>query len=212
MFASLTDFLETMASQPGQVYRDLIPILLIATVAVVALHFVVALLTRPASRVKPAGWSWWERLIYLITVVAVADLGATAFYAVLRYGAMEGWALFVHVLGSGALVLALPLMAITWAEANRFGRARPVEHPSPEADDADSRRAPRFLWLNRLTFWIILASGFVTVSTMLVSMLPWYDTDGLQRMLDIHRYSGLLLVVATIFHLYGVWLRRLGLR
>ena len=47
---------------------------------------------------------------------------------------------------------------------------------------------------------------------MLLSMLPLFDTEGLHGLLDIHRYSGLLLVVATMFHLYGVLLRRAGLR
>jgi hypothetical protein len=154
-------------------------------------------------------------MVYLALIVAVAVLGTTAFYSVLRYGVMEGWLLLAHMVGSGLLVLVLPLIAIAWAEANRFGRATLADYQANDLADAqaaDPPRATRFYWLARLTYWIILASGFVTASTMLASMLHWLDTDGLERMLDIHRYSGLLLVIATAFHLYGVWLRRVGWR
>ena len=61
-------------------------------------------------------------------------------------------------------------------------------------------------------FWIILAAGLVTSLTMLFSMLPLFGTDGLHDLLDIHRYSGLVVVVAAILHFYGVVLQRLGWR
>ena len=60
--------------------------------------------------------------------------------------------------------------------------------------------------------WLILAAGLIAASTMLVSMLPVFGTDGLLRLLNIHRYSSLLVVVALLFHFYGVGLQRFGRR
>lgn len=214
MFADLTDYLRQIGSHPGQVFRDVLPVVLIATGVVLLLHFGLVLLTRPHSPVQRRRWNLWERLVYLLTLLCIADLGATAFYSVLRYGAMEGWFLLVHMVGAGGLVLMLLLMAVTWAEASRFGRNRAGtsrSDPLGEGNPGDPSYS-RFPWLAKLTFWIILASGLVTVSTMLVSMLPVPDTDTMHQLLDIHRYSGLLLVVAALFHLYAVSLRRLGLR
>jgi hypothetical protein len=64
----------------------------------------------------------------------------------------------------------------------------------------------------KLMFWIILLGGFVVTMTMLLSMLPLFGTDGLYQLLDIHRYAGLLVVVALAIHLYAVVLQRLGWR
>ena len=64
----------------------------------------------------------------------------------------------------------------------------------------------------KAAFWLLLASGFLVSGTMFLSMLPWFGTDGLHRLLDIHRYSGLVAVVALVLHFYGVVLQRLSLR
>ena len=47
---------------------------------------------------------------------------------------------------------------------------------------------------------------------MLVSMLPLFGTDGLESLLDIHRYAGLLAVVTLFMHFYCVLLQRAQLR
>lgn len=214
MFAEFTEFIDQLARHPGHVYADLIPWVLIGTVVMIAIHFLLVLITKPSSRRTGTRWNLWEKLIYLALLFCVIDLAVTAFFSVLRFGAMEGWFLFVHMVGSGTLVALLPLLAITWSESSRFGRGKNSTRgrKSADAGTETSAHAPRFLWLSKLAFWIILASGLVTVLTMLLSMLPLFDTEGLHGLLDIHRYSGLLLVVATMFHLYGVLLRRFGLR
>ena len=61
-------------------------------------------------------------------------------------------------------------------------------------------------------FWLILVGGLAVSATMLFSMLPLFGTDDLHCLLDIHRYSGLVVVVAMIFHFYSVVLQRIGLR
>jgi hypothetical protein len=214
MFAELTDIINQLAHHPGHVYADLIPVALIGTVVVIVVHFLLVLITRPSLPRSGARWNLWEKLLYLGLLVCVVDLAATAFYSVLQFGSMSGWFLFVHMFGAGALVALLPLITITWAESNRFGRGQQPTREQPRAKDRSHEldEAPQFLWLSKLAFWIILASGLVTVMTMLLSMLPLFDTEGLHGLLDIHRYTGLLLVVATMFHFYGVLLRRLGLR
>ena len=61
-------------------------------------------------------------------------------------------------------------------------------------------------------FWVILLGGFAVTMTMLLSMLPLFGTGGLHQLLDLHRYSGLLVVVAMVMHLYCVGLQRIGWR
>lgn len=212
MFADLTRLVHDIAEEPARAYPRVVSIALIGTCVVVVLHFATVLLSRKNRQPGRAKWSIWERLIYSLALLSIVVLGATAFFSVIQYGAMEGWFLLAHTVSSGALIPLLLLLAITWAEANRFGRGTGSGRVAAETDSATPRPNSRFPGIAKLTFWIMLASGCVTASSMLASMLPVIGTDGLHRLLDVHRYGGLLLVVATMFHLYSVSLRCLGLR
>ncbi|NLY03134.1 MAG: hypothetical protein GXY83_44365 [Rhodopirellula sp.] len=186
----------------GELFRQILPFALAGAVALIALHLLLALIYRgnPAPRSK---WNWWDVLIYLGTLGSVAVLGVTAFVAVMRTGELLGWMLFFHMFGAGALTAALPVLALSWAHANRL-ELRPAA--------GGGSRPPKFFLLSRLMFWVILASGFVVTMTMLVSMLPTFGTDGLLTLLNIHRYSGLVLVIAAVMHFYSVGVQRVGLQ
>ena len=178
---------------------------LIGAGVVLILHVLLVFVSRPDSGYERESWSIWEKLVYLGVMGAVGVLGFTSFYAVIQTGVMGGWMLFAHMFGAGAFVVALPVIAITWAESSRFGQRTDLSAEEAGYD------AP-FFWIPKVMFWILLGSGLVVIMTMLLSMLPLFGTDGLLRLLDIHRYAGLLAVIAAIFHLYGVVLQRVGLR
>lgn len=199
MFAELSPIVA--AADTGELFRQILPVALLGAAAVVVLLLAGALVYRgnPAPRSK---WNLWDMVIYLGTLGCVAILGITAFVEVMQHGELDGWALFIHMFGTGAFTLALPLLAISWAHANRL-------EIGPAAGNAPP---PKFYWLPKLMFWVILASGLVVTSTMLFSMLPVFGTDDLLTLLSIHRYSGLVLVIATVLHLYGVAMQRVGLR
>ncbi|MBC8875763.1 MAG: hypothetical protein H8E44_40570 [Planctomycetes bacterium] len=203
MFADMSTLIEGIATHPGESFREILPYALVGAMVLVAMHLILALCTR-REVVRKSRWNLWEKLVYLASIGSVAMLGATAFFGLLRHGILEGWLLFAHMFGAGAFVVVLPVLAITWCEASRFGGRRGGE----EDEDA----APRFSWIPKVMFWIILVSGLTVTLTMLLSMLPLYGTDCLHDLLDVHRYAGLVAVVATVFHFYTVVLQRFGLR
>jgi hypothetical protein len=203
MFADLSNILSDFATRPGELFRSVLAIALVALAVLIVLHLVLVLVGRRPDRPRKS-WNLWEKLVYLGILVSVGVLGGTSFFAVLRFGVLDGWLLFAHMFGAGAFTAVLPLVAITWCESSRLGR--------PSAESEQAATAPRFSWFPRLMFWLLLASGFVVTMTMLLSMLPLFGTDGLHRLLDIHRYSGLVAVVAAVLHLYSVVLQRAGLR
>lgn len=199
MFSDICRLPIAASSHSGEIFRIALPLGLLAGAAIVLLHLVITRFCGKAPQRRP--WRWWEALIYLGTLGIIACLGFTAFAAVLRLGAIGGWWLFAHMCGAGALVAALPVLALMWADSNRLqigpagsGPAEPVQ----------------FLAIAKVAYWTILASGLVVSGTMIVSMLPWLGTPGQQLMLDVHRYAGLVCVVAAGVHLYGVALRRLS--
>lgn len=203
MIAEMSTLIEDVAVHPGEAFGDVLPYALLGTVVLIAVHLILSFLGRRSMPAK-SRWNLWEKLVYLATVGSIALLGVTAFFAVMRSGALEGWMLFAHMFGAGAFVVILPVLAITWCEANRFGGRRDSEE--------DETTAPRFFWVPKVMFWIVLTSGLAVTGTMLLSMLPLFGTDGQHCLLDIHRYSGLVVVVAIIVHFYTIMLQRFGLR
>jgi multisubunit Na+/H+ antiporter MnhB subunit len=189
---------------PTWSFRQILIVALLACAVVLVLHLLLTGLPRRNRKVDRPRWNWWQRLVYLGTLLSVAVLGCTAFSAVLRHQMLDGWLLFAHMFGAGAFTAILPLLAITWSPTHCV-RVSPSESQSAAAPEA-------FFWLPKLTFWLLLTSGIVVAGTMLVSMLPLFGTVGLERLLDLHRYSGLVAVIALVLHLYGVLLQRAGLR
>jgi hypothetical protein len=204
MLAELNTATMGMAGNAGEIFRGALPVALLGVLVLVAVHLILVFVRRRGA-VPRTRWGWWESLVYLGTLASVAVLGVTSFVALLRFGALGGWWLFLHMFGAGVFTFALPVLALTWCEANRCGR------PTPPAGAAGQTPPSRFLGLAKAMFWVILAAGLIVTGTMLLSMLPVFGTNGLQLLLDIHRYAGLAVVAATILHLYAALLPRFGL-
>ena len=202
----LASFMTDVIGCSAEAFAGVVTIALLATAVVLALHFVLLLFARWRSRGRKAlaRWNLWEKLVYLATIPAVALLAGTAFYAVIVDGVLEGWLLMAHMVGAGLFVAILPVITLTWAVPCQFG-------PFEKDDAADTEPAVKFLWLTKFAFWLMLVGGVMTAGTMLLSMLPLFDTDGLHLLLDVHRYSGLVVVVAASVHFYSVCVGRLGL-
>ncbi len=203
MFAEGSSSVIHSAAHPGEQFRTLLPLLLMAALVVVVVYLVVGIAGKRQAEPK-SRWSLWEKLVYLVTLASVAILSVTSFGALLRLGELGGWALFAHMIGAGMFVFTLPVLAITWCEPNRFDLRRFGER---------GQAAPRrFYWLPKVMFWILLTGGLIVSMTMLLSMLPLFGTSGLHELLDLHRWAGLVVTVALGFHLVGVLLQRIGRR
>lgn len=199
-------FITDLAIEPGKVFDTVVVMALVATAGVLVLHLLLSLVARRRSTARRAfaRWTLWEKLLYLATLLVVIDLAVTSFYAVLTHHTLAGWLLLAHMVGAGAFVAFLPLITLTWGAASRFGQSHAAEN------GADSF-SERFSWLCKVMFWLFLVGGVVTAGSALCMMLPFFGTEGLHHVTDIHRYGGLLAVVTLIAHFYGVWLSKLRL-
>jgi len=193
-----------MAGNASGIFLGILPLALLG-VLVVALVHLIWVVVRRRGAVPRSSWGWWACLVYLGTLASVAVLGITSFAAMIRFGILGGWWLFFHMFGAGVFTFVLPLLAVTWCEANRFGRP-----PQPAGAEGQEQSA-RFLRLAKSMFWVILVAGLIVIGTMILSMLPVFGTEGLTLLLDIHRYAGLAVVAATVLHLYAALLPRFGL-
>lgn len=202
MFAEPRWMGSLLAVHSSTLFVSLLPFLLLATLLLALIYVLYAARNRrPSPR---SNWNYWEQLLYLVLLVSVTILAITSFYPVLRHEAMKGWSLFIHMVGAGVFVFLLPVLAVTWCEASRFQ----LGSDTPETSDP----APRFYWIPKSLFWLLLASGLVVSLTMLFSMTELFGTEGLELLLEIHRYSGLIVVATVLLHLSSIVLQRLGWR
>lgn len=199
MFVELSPIVA--AAQTGELFRRVLPLALAGIVVAMVLHMGLRLASQ-SEAAKRAAWNLWDKLVYLGTLGCVAALAATSLVAVMLHGTLGGWPLFLHMFGAGALTAALPVLALSWAHANTF-------HPGPTNAETP---APKFGPFAKTMFWLLLAGGLVVTMTMLLSMLPIFGSDGLNTLLNIHRYSGLVTVAAAALHAYNVAGLQLALR
>jgi len=175
---------------------------LIAVAAVVAVVLVLAtLVLYTTSRLYERGRSrhWFSKLAYGAYLFLIAALALTAFGSLLVTGQVLGYALLFHVAASGGFVFLMVAIAFLYLPTG--------------ADYADDRSGRREIWwAARWSAWALVVSSLVAAGTMLVSMLPVLDTQGLLQMATLHRYAGLAVVVSAIFHLYSLTCARLGWR
>jgi hypothetical protein len=131
---------------------------------------------------------WLSASLYLAWLAAVIGLGLTSYLPLLAGGPMQHWALLMHLMLAGAFVGLLVLLALLF---------NPIRTGWPTA-------GRRTWWLPQLLLWMLLVSGLGTAGSMLAGMMPWLDTEGLERAVQIHRYAGLVAFASSL--LYGVCL------
>lgn len=142
---------------------------------------------------------WVARLAYALFLITIGILAVTSFTSIVLFEHLFGYALLAHVSAAGAFVFLLLLIAFLYL---------------PRGLDATDQFATgdNRWWLARWSAWLLVVSSIAAAGTMFVSMLPILDTDGLKFYALLHRYAGLLVVVAAIVHFYSLVCTKFGLR
>lgn len=159
----------------------------------------VSLLTHPKKIAERHHRNWLSRLLYAVFIALTGILGLTSFGSILRFGHMSGYALLMHVGAAGAFVFLLLVLAILYL-------------PRATLSGNERYAAEGRWWLARWSAWAFILGGIVAAGTMFLSMLPLLDTTGLLTVAEIHRYAGLVVVMAASLHCYSLFCVRLGLR
>jgi cytochrome b subunit of formate dehydrogenase len=156
-----------------------------------------------------------RRLIYLLALLCFVVLVITGFYPVLVYGEhLSKFLLMLHATFTPVFAACLAVLAVFCADNCRFdknywpwlqrvlGREAVNEagvkkyepHPSDGLGEL----------LRKICFWLIILLALPVILSIILSMFPFFGTDGQEFLLNLHRYSALLLVLAAIVHTYLV--------
>ena len=128
-----------------------------------------------------ASVAWW------LLVIDVVVLAVTAVPFFLGHE-LHGLGLIAHMMASGVMVGLLPVVAATyWWRAD-----------SPEAS-----AAPAASPIVQSLFAAVMVTGWVTVATMFLVMIPIASTGGMHEIVRVHGWigyvtTGLVLVLAVV--------------
>ncbi len=121
----------------------------------------------------------WERVVFVVLLLSVIGLACTAWWAVVvKDRAMSGLPLLIHTAVGGLFAVALAIGIVPCAARCRF---------SGTASGWD-----------KLFFWALGGGGLVALVTILLSMFPWFGTEGMKCLMEVHRYSALVVVMAAV--------------
>ena len=204
MLLLAADLLDPSASRFAFVVKATLGLL-----ALVAAILAVGYLRRPSRPATPMArrpWTQSGQLAYLAFVASVAALSFTALFPVLRFQAMHGWWLVAHILSASVFVPVVTVMAPFFSRRwgppvasldNRNASksdfpVKPGADPPPLIETGCSSSA--------VVYSLILVLSLVAIGTIWLAMFPLFGTLGLERLIDIHRYSGLGLFAATVLH------------
>ncbi len=145
---------------------------------------------------------WLSRLCYAVFLTSVGVLAISSFGSLLQFGHMSGYALLAHVAAAGAFVFLLLVVAVLYLP---WGG-------SVATDENTAAVGDQRWWFARWTAWLLVISSLLTAGSMFLSMLPILDTAGLHEAVAVHRWTGLVVVVSALFHLFAISCTRLGWR
>jgi hypothetical protein len=125
-----------------------------------------------------------RRLIYLLALLCFLISVITSFYPVVVLGEpIYGYWLIMHVVFAPVSMVCLTVLAIMWAGKCSF-----------EKNDQ--------LRLQKICFWLIIILAPLVTLSIVLSMFSLFGTEVQEFLLQLHRYSALLLALIIIVHTY----------
>ena len=146
----------------------------------------------------------WERLVHLALTVGLLAAAVTAFIPAIQGMELRGYLLLLHVAISPIFAVALVPAALRWAEDCRFRKYDRLRCRGGNAP------AGKFEASQKLLFWACLLLGLTTVLSAVLQMFSLFGPEGIGALLEVHRYSALLLLMAVMIHSYMTTLAKPG--
>ena len=147
----------------------------------------------------------FKRLRYFFistTVIFFIILALTGIIPVVILGEqISGLFLIVHVTIAPFFVAALMLTAVFWAHFQQFNHSDFIylRNLQNKKEVRNSGINQQKFWPKNY-FWLFLVFSVPAVLSIILSMFPYFGTGGQITMLNIHRYSTLVLLIIALFY------------
>jgi len=191
-------------------FRLITLIIFILAIAGLGLHY--AVLRRSGGDSGVA--DWWlgkgktgrvKRPLYWLALSCLLILVITGFGPTIVLGqSMSGLLLMLHLTAAPLFIVALAVLTVLWAHQSRFnaGDWQRFSRLLGRKSSSDASLGEGGYLCQKLAFWLVAALALGVVASIVLSMYPLFGTEGQERLVQIHRYSALLLVVSAGVHTY----------
>ena len=140
-----------------------------------------------------------RKLVYFVALLCFVVLAVNGFYpSVVLGGPISGYWLMLQVTAGGVFAVFLAVLAVMWAHRCRF-------------DKSDWQQLRRLIWREasesselgqKICFWLIILLALPVILSIVLSMFTLFGTGAQEFLLQLHRYSVLLLALVAIVHTY----------
>jgi len=155
-----------------------------------------------------------KKLLYLLAMLLFIISAVTGFYSrVVLNEPISGYWLMLHVTFASAFAPVMAIIAVLWAQNFRYDDSdrsllqhifqRGYERvtglkPAGEALCGNFRIGQKTL------FWLIILLSQPLILSVIIVMIPLFETSMLKHILEIHPYTALVFAMAVIVHTYLV--------
>jgi fatty acid desaturase len=146
-----------------------------------------------------------KRLRYFFISVSLLSFIILAFTGILPVLVLDvhitGILLIIHVTVAPVFVVALAMTALFWGHFQQFDGTDLDLIKAVQNQEKDKRPEYRHrAYWPKVFFWLFLAFSIPASLSMIFSMFPYFGTDGLNTMLNIHQYTTLGLLTVAFFY------------
>ena len=147
-------------------------------------------------------------LVYLAALFCFVILTVTGFYPPLVLGKpISGYMVMLHATVAPVFAVCVAILAVMWAHNCRFDKNYfPWLQKLLQRQPVNTDTGEKYELVQKAAFWLILILALPVILSIVMCMLPIFGTHGQEVLMDLHRYSALLLAMVIIVHTYLVFL------
>jgi len=145
-----------------------------------------------------------RKLLYLLALLCFVILVVNGFYPSLILGrSVSGYWIMLQTTAGGVFTVCLAILAVIWAHNCRLDKnywpwlQRLLQHRP-----ANTTAPEKYELGQKICFWLIILLALPLILSIVLSMFPLFGTDGQKCLLQLHRYSALLLALVAIVYTY----------
>lgn len=145
-----------------------------------------------------------RKLAFLLALLCFAVLVVTGFTPIISTGkSITRWWLMIHATFAPVFAACLAALAVLWADKNRLDKNYyPWLNRALQRQPKSTTPPEKYELCLKISFWLILLLSLPMIFSAILSAFAWFGTDWQGILLQIHRYSTLLLSLFAIIYLY----------
>jgi cytochrome b subunit of formate dehydrogenase len=145
-----------------------------------------------------------RKLVFLLALLCFAVLVVTGFTPMIFCGkSITGWWLMIHATAAPIFAACVAALAVLWADKNRLDKNYwPWLNRALQRQPKSTTPPEKYELGLKVSFWVILVLSLPMILSAILGAFPLFGTCWQGILLQLHRYSTLLLSLFVIIYLY----------